>query len=242
MLLLTESVLSDLAPTGRLRAAINFGNPVLAQRSATSGEPTGITVAIAYELARRLNVELMMVPYEAAGAVVDAARSGAWDVAFLAIDPKRKDDILFTEPYVLIEATYLVRSDSPIQHLDEVDRPGIRISVGRGAAYDLYLSRTLKHAEIVRCDTSQAALDTFRESGLEAAAGVVQPLQAYVKQYPHFRTLNERFATIRQAMGTPAGRHAGDQFLQSFIQELKATGFIAATFARLGQTDMTVAG
>ena len=237
----SEDYVRDLAPTGELRAAINFGNPVLAQRNSATDEPIGVSVDIARELGRRLDVSVQFITFEAAGKVVDVARLNAWDVAFLAIDLKRKEDIIFTEPYLIIEATYLVRLDSGFNSLADIDRPGVRIAVGRGAAYDLFLSRTLKHAQLVRSETSLGALELFRESGLEAAAGVVQPLLAYTTRHAGFRTIDGRFAVIEQAIGTPAGRIKGSQYLQSYIREMKTSGFIAASLQRSGQSEASVA-
>ena len=139
----SREVVAELAPTGRLRAAINYGNPVLAQRG-PGGEPRGVSVDLARELARRAGVELEVVPFDAAGKVFEAAKSGSWDIAFLAVDPVRAADIAFTSPYVLIEGSYMVRQDSPLRAPGEVDREGVRVAVGRGSAYDLYLTRTLK--------------------------------------------------------------------------------------------------
>jgi polar amino acid transport system substrate-binding protein len=237
----SDEVLRDLAPAGELRAAINFGNPVLAQRASETDEPIGISVDLARELGRCLEVPVTLVTFEAAGKVVDAARSNVWDVAFLAIDPKRKEEMLFTEPYLVIEATYLVHLDSSFRSLADIDTPGVRIAVGRGAAYDLFLSRTLKHAQLVRSETSSGALDLFHASKLEAAAGVVQPLLDYAKQHPGFRVIDGRFAAIEQAVGTPADKLKGIQYLQSFIAEMKASGFIAALLERSGQIDPCVA-
>ena len=146
---------AELAPSGTLRAAINFGNPVLASRDSAAGAPRGVSVDIARELARRLDVPVELVPYTAAGKVVDDARANAWDIAFVAIDPKRAADLDYSAPYVIIEGAYLVRDGSPIHSNPEVDREGIRVVVGKGSAYDLYLSRALKHATLVRTSVSQ---------------------------------------------------------------------------------------
>ncbi len=142
-------VIHDLAPTGTLRAAINLGNPVLARRDARDGSLAGVSVDLARELGRRLGVPVTLVPYDSAGAVSGAARGGAWDVCFLAVDPKRAEDIIFTEPYVVIEGSYLVPADSPIETNEDVDRAGVRIAVGVGSAYDLFLTRAIRHATLV---------------------------------------------------------------------------------------------
>ncbi len=174
-----KDVVTDLAPTGRLRVAINFGNPVLAQRDPAGGPPRGVSADLARELGRRLGVPVEYVTYDGAGAVTDALKIGAWDVCFLAIDPVRSAGIDFTAPYVVIEGTYLVPTDSKLREYADVDQDGVRIAVGRGSAYDLYLTRTLKHAQLVRKPTSVAALEMFLTQQLEAAAGVRQSLAAF---------------------------------------------------------------
>jgi polar amino acid transport system substrate-binding protein len=233
--------LHELAPQGMLRAAINFGNPVLAQKNPASGEPGGVSVDLARELAKQLSVPLEFVLFDAAGKVFDAARSNAWDIAFLALDPARAAEILFTAPYVLIEGTYIVRDASPLHAIDEFDRPGVRIAVGKGAAYDLFLTRTLKHAEIVRHETSSGAMEMFLDRGLEAAAGVRQPLVEFAQMHAGLRVMDGRFTSIQQAMGTPKGRPAGREFLQSFIEEMKRSDFVRLALERSGQRAASVA-
>ena len=232
---------SELAPTGKLRAAINFGNPVLAQKDPATGEPRGVSVDLARELGRRLGVPVELVTFDAAGKVFDALKRGAWDIAFLAIDPARAAEIAFTAPYVVIEATYVVPADSPLRTIEDVDRDGVRVAVGNKSAYDLYLTRTLKRAQLVRVPTSPAALDVFLKDKLEAAAGVKQPLLHFAKTNPNVRVMDGRFMVIEQAMGTPKGREAGASYLREFIEEMKASGFVARGLERSGQGDATVA-
>jgi polar amino acid transport system substrate-binding protein len=234
-------VLKDLAPTGTLRAAINLGNPVLVQTDAATGEIRGVTIDLARELGRRLNVPVEQVRFDTAGKVFDALKSGVWDIAFLAIEPVRAAEIAFTSPYVIIEGAYMVPKDSQLRTNADVDRDGVRIAVGKGAAYDLYLTRTLKHAQIVRAASSQAAIDMFIKDRLEVAAGVKQPLVAYARQNPGVRVMEGRFMAIEQAMGTPQGRPAGAQFLHSFVEEMKASGFVADALKRSNQPDAVVA-
>lgn len=236
-----RDAISDLAPRGTLRAAINFGNPVLAQKDPATGEPRGVSVDLARELGRRLGVPVELVTFDAAGKVFDALRSGAWDVAFLAIDPARAAAIDFTPPYVLIEGTYLVPSSSPIHEIADVDGDGVRIAVGRGSAYDLYLTRAVKRARLVRAETSPAALELFLAERLEAAAGVRQPLQSFARAHPGVRVLEGRFMAIEQAMGTPRGREAGARYLRRFVVEALSSGLVAGALARSGQADVTVA-
>ena len=237
----TTDILRDLAPSGALRAAINLGNPVLAQTDPTSGQPRGTSVDLAAELARRLGVPLQTLSFDGAGKVFAAAENKLWDVAFMAIDPLRAEQVLFTPPYVIIEGTYLVRDDSPLRKIEDFDQANVRIAVGKGAAYDLFLTRSLKHAQLVRAETSDAAVELFVASGLEAAAGVRQPLEAAARAKPGLRVVPGRFTAIDQAMGTPKGRVAGSAYLRSFIEEMKASGFVAQALARSGQQGAMVA-
>ncbi|TMH65222.1 MAG: ABC transporter substrate-binding protein [Betaproteobacteria bacterium] len=233
----TETV-RDLAPSGRLRAAINFGNTVLAQK-----EPLGgVSIDLARELARRLGVPIELVAYDAAGKVTADATRGAWDIAFVARDPDRAKDIEFTEPYVIIEGAYMVPASSPLQKVEDVDREGVRIAVSRGSAYDLFLSRgVIKRATLVRAPSPPASIEQFAKERLEAAAGVRQPLVDYAKAHPEFRVLPGRFMVIEQAMALPRGRPLAARYLREFIDELKASGFVAASLERSGQKDAAVA-
>jgi polar amino acid transport system substrate-binding protein len=234
-------VLADLAPAGKLLAAINFGNPVLAQKDAATAEPRGVSSDLARELGQRLGVPVEFVAYDTAGKVSDAVSSGEWSICFLANEPARAKEISFTAPYVVIEGTYLVRSDSPLQRIEDVDRQGIRIAVGQKTAYDLYLTRTVKHAELVRAPSSVAALDMFLETRLDVAAGVRQPLVRFAGSHPDLRVMDGRFMAIEQAMGVPLGRDAGARYLRDFVEEMKASGFVAEGLRRSGQGDAMVA-
>ena len=191
-----SGVRSELAPSGKLRAAINFGNPVLAQKEPATGEPRGVSVDLARELGRRLDVPVELVTFDAAGKVFDALRANAWDVAFLAIDPARASEVAFTAPYVVIEGTYLVPADSPLGTIGDVDHEGVRVAVGNKSAYDLYLTRTLKRAQIVRAPTSPAAIEFFVRDKLEAAAGVKQSLLEFAKTNPNVRVMDGHFMVI----------------------------------------------
>jgi polar amino acid transport system substrate-binding protein len=226
------AVVADLAPTGKIRAAINFGNPVLAVKDAATGEARGVSVDLALELGRRLGVPVELVTYDAAGKVVEALKSGAWDVAFVAIDPVRAAEISYSPPYVVIEGGYLVPRDSLIRSNADVDRPGVRIAVGTGSVYDLYLSRVLKQATLVRTPDADKVADMFIAQKLEVRAGVKQQLEADARRIPGLRLLEGRFMVINQAMGTPRGRDAGARYLRDFIEKMKTSGFVAASLAR----------
>jgi polar amino acid transport system substrate-binding protein len=230
----TATTAAVLAPTGKLRAAINFGNPILAMKDPVTGEPRGVSVDLARELARRLGVPLELVLYTAAGKVVDGLKAGEWDVGFVAIDSVRAADMDYTAPYVIIEGAYLVPQDSPIRQNAEVDREGVRVVVGAGSAYDLYLTRELKKAKIVRAPTSPAVVDTMLAQAVEAAAGVKQQLEADARCVPGVRLLEGRFMVINQAMAVPKGRAAGVQYLSEFVEEMKASGFVENALRRHG--------
>ena len=234
-------VVSDLAPSGKLRAAINFGNPVLASKDPVTGEPRGVSVDLSRELAARLGVPLEIVTYAAAGRVVEAVKSGAWDVGFVAIDPARGADMYQSPPYVVIEGAYLVRNESPIRSNAEVDREGVRVVVGAKSAYDLFLSRELKQARIVRVPASPLVVDTLIAQKLEVAAGVKQQLELDAKRVSGVRLLEGRFMVINQAMGVPKGRDAGARYVRDFIEEMKASGFVAQALKRHGIEGAAVA-
>jgi polar amino acid transport system substrate-binding protein len=233
-------VAKDLIPTGKLRAAINYGNTVLVQRSA-SGELSGITVDLTRELGKRLGVPVELTPFDGAAKSFAAVKSGELDVGFFAIEPVRAAEIAFTSPYVIIEGTYMVPEDSPLKVIADVDRDGVRIAVGKGSAYDLYLTRTLKHAQLVRAATSAAAMEMFLADKLEAGAGVKQPIVAFAKAHPGVRAMEGRFQAIEQAMGTAKAHAAGAAYLTAFIEEMKASGFVADALKRANQPDAAVA-
>lgn len=237
----TAAAAADLAPTGTLRAAINFGNPILATRDAASGEPRGVSVDLAREAAKRLGLPIELVTFTSAGQVVEAVKARSVDLAFVAIDPVRAADTEYTAPYVIIEGAYLVRQNSPLRSNAEVDRAGHRIAVGRGSAYDLYLRRELKAATLVQAPTSPAVTDLFLAQNLEVAAGVKQQLQADAQRLPGLRLLDGRFMVIEQAMGVPKGRLVAQRWLSHYIEDMKASGFVAQALARHGIQGAAVA-
>lgn len=222
---------AELGGTGKLRAAINLGNPILAGRAA-NGDLQGVSVDLAREAARRLNLPLELVAFQSAGSVVEAVKARQVDLAFVAIDPVRAADMEYTAPYVIIEGAYLVRNDAALQRNEEVDRPGTRIVVGRGSAYDLFLTREIKAATLVRAPTSPAVTDMFLAERLDVAAGVKQQLEADARRVGGVRLLPGRFMVIEQAMGVPRGRTAARAWLSGFIEEMKASGFVAAALQR----------
>ncbi|MBK5957334.1 restriction endonuclease [Rhodoplanes elegans] len=236
-----QDVLNELAPKGRVRAAINFGNAVLAQQDPTTGEPRGTQAALARALAERLGVAVEFATYKAAGKVFEALARDEWDVAFMAIDPVRAAELDFTAPYVLIEAGCVVPENSPLQDVGDVDRPGVRIAGARGSAYELHLTRTLKQAELVLAPSGPEARALFLKDGLEAVAGVRQELVAFAESHPGYRVMPGRFVGIEQAIAVPKGRAAALAFLQNFIAEMKKNGFVAQELAASGQSPSLVA-
>jgi polar amino acid transport system substrate-binding protein len=230
------------APTGKLRASINLGNAVLAGRDAATGAAKGVSVDLATELARRLGVPIELVVFDAAAKSVEAVAGEQADIGFFAIDPKRGEMIAFTSAYVLIEGAYLVREDSPLRSNAEVDQPGRTLVVGKGSAYDLYLSREIRHATIVRAPTSPAVVDTFIAQGADVAANVKQQLEADAKRVGGLRLLPGRFMVIQQAMGCPRSRGApAAAYLARFVEDMKASGFVRDALARHGIEGASVA-
>ncbi len=237
----TADLLSAFAPTGRLRASINVGNPILAKRE-PGGSASGVSVDLARALAAQLAVELDLVIFESAGESVQAVTDEKAVVGFFAIDPKRGQEIAFTDAYVLIEGYYLVPEASSIQTNEQVDQAGVRIAVGKGSAYDLYLQRTIQKAQLVQAPTSPAVFSFFVEKGLEVAAGVKQQLERDLPNFPGHRLLPERFMVIRQAMGLPKSRgEMAAAFLTDFVEAQKASGFVGKALQRHGISGATVA-
>ena len=239
---ISGNIIKAFTPTGKLRASINLGNPILANKDPATGQLFGVSIDLARGFAKLLGVDIELVVFDAAGKSVDAVRDEQADIGFFAIDPLRGEGISFTAPYVLIEGSYLVSESSPLQSNDEVDRLGNRVAVGEGSAYDLFLTREFKQAEIVRAPTSPTAVDVFVEQKLEVAAGVMQQLEGDLKRFPGHRLLPGRFMIIRQAMGTPKSR--GDEaakFLAQYVEEMKASGFVGDALNRHGIKGASVA-
>jgi polar amino acid transport system substrate-binding protein len=228
----TAGIVTDLAPTGVLRTALNLGNPVLVQ--GTTAAPRGVTVDIANEIAARLGVLAEFRCFGAARESFEATVAGQADICFLAIEPARAAEIAFTAPYVLIEGVYAVPRESPLIRVADVDGEGIRIGVKHGSAYDLFLTRTLKHATVVR---GAEGTEAFAAENLDAAAGVREPMTEFVAAHPQYRLIDGRFMEIPQAVGTvKAKRQERTRFLHDLVEELKATGMVADALRRSGQT------
>lgn len=231
---ISPAVVRAFAPTGKLRASINTGNPILAATDAVDGAK-GVSVDLARGFAQRLGVELELVVFDTAGKSVGAVAQEQADIGFFAIDPKRGEGIHFTAPYVLIEGCYAVRDDSPLTANEQVDRAGTRVVVGKGSAYDLFLTRELKHATIERAPSSPAVAEFFRERGADVAAGVKQQLEADAQRLGGMRLLPGRFMVIQQAMGCPRGRGAeAAAALAAYVEDMKRSGFVAEALQRHG--------
>src|SRR3989304_3822225 len=231
---------SDIAPTGKLRVGINYGNPVLAPRDAVSGELRGVAVDLALELGRRVGVPTDLVAFESAGKMFDAVKASAWDVAFLAIDPGRADQISFTAPYIEIEGTYLVPAGSPLRAIPEGGRIGVRIGVSAKSAYDLFLTRSIQHAQLVRAPNPDAAFQLIVAGNVDVVAGVRQHLVANAGKLPGASVLDGRFMAIEQALGIPKGREEGANYLREFIEDVKASGVVARAIEKAGIRGVSV--
>jgi polar amino acid transport system substrate-binding protein len=217
---------SDLAPNGVLRAGINYSNFILAARDPAGGEPRGIAAELAREIARRLNVAIEFVTFESAGAMADAVTAGAWDVAFLANEPQRAHQILFSPTYLEIEAAYLVPPHSHVQSMADADSKGLRIAVADKSAYDLFLSRTLKFAELVRAKGMDGSLQLLAAGKADVVAGLKPWLTTAVGKLRGSRILDGRFMAVQQCIGTPKGRDAGAAYLRDFVEDIKKSGFL----------------
>ena len=239
--MIAQSVKDELAPSGKLRIGINYGNAVLASRDGASGELRGVAVDLARELGRRCDLAVELLAFESAGKMAAAVKAGAWDVAFLAVEPGRAGEIAFTAPYLLIEGTYLTPSGSPIRSIADVDRAGVRIGVSTGSAYDLFLSRNLRQAQTIKAENPNSTFDLLIDGKVDVVAGVRQALMANAAKLPGSRVFDERFMAIEQAMGMPHGRESGLRVLREFIEEVKASGFVAQALERAGIRGVAVA-
>ena len=237
-----HELVNELAPTGILRAGINLSNYLLVTRKSQSGEPEGVAPDMARAIAERLGVKLKLISFETPGELADAAQRNIWDIGLIGAEPARAEKITFSAPYVEIEATYLVPAGSTLQSIADVDRPGVRIAVMARSAYDLWLVRNTKHAQLVRADGADAAFDLFVNQKLEALASLRPGLLRDVERLPGARILAGQFTAVQQAIGTAKGNAASVAFLQLFVEEAKASGFVDRLIARHQVLGLSVAG
>ena len=236
-----DQVKAELTPTGKLRAAINLSNFLLVTGKAANGDPEGVSPDMAAEVARRLGVELELVPYPNPGALGDDADSGNWDIGNIGAEPQRAEKIAFSAAYCEIEATYLVPAGSPIQSIADVDKPGVRIAVTGRAAYGLWLENNIKQAELVRTDSLDSAYDTFVADKLEVLAGLRPRLLSDVEKLPGARILDGQFSAVQQAMGTPRKNTEAAKWLAAFVEEAKASGLVASFIEKHKVVGLSVA-
>ncbi len=241
MTALTPAVRADLAPTGQLRAGVNYGNFILATKDRATGESRGVAVDLLQDLGRRLGVPVEIVAYDSVAVMGDAAPTGVWDIAFLGSDPAREALMSFTAAYLEIEATYLVRAGSPLRTIADVDREGVRVAAPARAAYELFLSRGLKRAQLVRAPNGDAAIELFTSGKVEALAGLRQGLIGLAAKHPGSRILDGQFFGVQQAVGVPKGREAGIQYLRGFVEEAKGSGLVARAIEKTGARGVSVA-
>ena len=238
---MNQELRAELAPTGVLRAGINMANFLLVTGRRDDGGPQGVAPDMAGAVAERLGVEVAYVPYETPGQLADDARNGVWDVGLIGAEPARAEHIAFSAAYVEIEATYLVPADSPLQAIADVDRPGVRIAVAARSAYDLYLTRNIQHAELLRVAGLNASYDLFVNDKLDALAGLRPRLMSDVEKLPGARLLDGKFTAVQQAIGTPRDREAAAAFLHDFVEEAKASGLVGQFIERHQVKGLSVA-
>jgi polar amino acid transport system substrate-binding protein len=233
-------VREELAPSGTLRCALNHGNVVLVRRGQSDDTPSGVSVDLARELARRLDCPIRFQHYDKAEAVSDGAESDEWDICFLAIDPKRAEHISYSDPYVLIEGSYLIRRGSAARTPQDVERLWLKIGAVKGSAYELHLTRTGQGGNLVRFSNFGDAVSSLLAGELDGMAGVRQAMQKLALENPAFDVMAEPFMTIPQAMGVSVQKPAAARFVRAFIQELTLSGFVSRSLAASGQTDVIV--
>ncbi|HEU4371221.1 MAG TPA: transporter substrate-binding domain-containing protein [Methylomirabilota bacterium] len=232
---------AELVPTGTLRVGLNHGNFLLVTPGSSATDPRGVAPDVARELGRRLGVPVEFSKFATAGALGDAVRTGAWDVAFLGAEPQRAAEIAFTAAYLEIPATYVVPAGSPIRSIADVDRAGVRIAVAEKSAYELYLSRNIEHATLVPTKGIDASFEAFVKDGLEVLSGLRPRLITDVARLPGARMLDGQFTAVQQAIGTPKVRAAAAAYLREFVEDVKASGFVGEAIARNGSQGVSVA-
>jgi polar amino acid transport system substrate-binding protein len=225
----------DLAPSGRLKVAINLGNAVLAARDPKTAALSGVSVTLAKAMGEALGVPVDLMPYVSAGETFDGGSRGEWALAFMAIDPQRAEKLRFSTPYVVIEGTYLVRQGSAFRAIADLDRPGVKIAVARGSAYDLFLSRQLKNATLLRTVTTNDAIALFEKDHLDAVAAIRQALLPTAAAGDDYAVLPGRFMRIEQAIAVPVGHGPGTAFADRFIRNALASGQVKAALEANGQ-------
>jgi polar amino acid transport system substrate-binding protein len=238
---MSDAVRAQLAPTGRLRAAINLSNFLLVTGKTPSGDPVGVAPDMAAEIGRRLGVPVDYITYRTPGELADTVESGLWDIGLIGAEPQRAEKITFTPAYVEIESTYLVPPGSSIQSFADVDRAGIRVAVTDRTAYGLWLDRNIKHATLVKTDTLDSSYDVFVAQKLEALAGLRPKLISEARKMPGSRILEGKFAAVQQAIGTAKANSAGAQWLTAFVGEVTASGFVAGLIAKHHVEGLSVA-
>ncbi len=238
---MSQALASELAPTGTLRAGINMVNFLLVSSRTPAGDPIGVAADIAAEIASRLGVPVSYVPYESPGLLADDAPNNVWDIGLIGAEPARAEKMSFTAAYVEIESTYLVPAGSPLTAISDVDKPGVRIAVAARSAYDLYLTRFIQHAELVRVEGLDASFDLFVDEKLDALAGLRPRLISDVEKLPGATILDGNFTTVQQAIGTPHGREAGFAFIRDFVEEAKSSGLVAQLIERHEVRGLSVA-
>lgn len=229
-----DDVISQLAPTGVLRAGINMANKLLVTGETAAGDPDGVGPEFARNIAERLGVDVVYVPFPRPGDLADAVDDNVWDIGLIGAEPSRAEKIEFSAAYVEIEATYLVPEGSPLKAIEDVDAEGVRIAVSGRSAYDLYLSRSLEHAELHRAAGLPGALKLFLDEKLEALAGLRPALNDDIAKVPGGRILDGRFTAVQQAVGTQKANAAASAFLASFVEESKANGLVASLIEKHG--------
>lgn len=238
---MSQDVIAELAPTGVLRAGINMSNFLLVTGKAANGDPDGVSPDMARELARRLGIPVKLIPFKSPGELADEAGNNVWDIGNIGAEPARAETIAFTAAYAEIESTYLVPAGSPIKSIAEVDRPGVRIAVTGRSAYGLWLDRNIKHAELVRSDTLDSAVEQFVKDKLDVLAGLKPRLLTDVEKLPGAKILDGQFSAVQQAIGTPKKNSRAAPYLRAFVEEAKASGFVASLIERHKVRGLSVA-
>ena len=238
---MSPNIISELAPSGVLRAGINLSNFLLVTIIDSTGNPGGVAPDLAHEVAIRLGVPVKYVPFKSPGELADAADKDIWDIGLIGAEPQRAEAIAFTAAYAEIEATYLVPSGSALKTIVDIDSAGVRIAVTARTAYGLWLDRNIKHAELIRSETLDSAYEQFVRGKLSALAGLRPRLLSDLERLPGARILDGQFTSVQQAIGTSRKNPAGAAFLRDFVEEAKASGLVARLIERYRVRGLSVA-